>query len=71
MKEPKYVITAVNNLTGEREAVSKPHSRWKAEELLVKARRDHARHRKQACYSLYRMQLYTGEQRLQFAPPVI
>lgn len=25
MKEPKFIITAVNGLTGEREAVSNPH----------------------------------------------
>ncbi len=55
-KEPKYVVTAVNNLTGEREAISRPHSRWKTEELLTRAKRDHRRHRKQACYSLHRME---------------
>jgi hypothetical protein len=67
MKEQKYVVTAVNNLTGEREAISRPHSRWKTEELLTKARRDHARHRKQAAYSLYRMELWPHEEeRLQF-----
>lgn len=25
--DPRYIVTAVNNLTGEREPVSKPHSR--------------------------------------------
>ena len=65
-REPKYVITAVNELTGEREAISRPQSRWKTEELLAKARRDRARHRKQACYSLHRMVQYTGEQQLDF-----
>lgn len=55
MKEQKYVVTAVNNLTGEREAISRPHSRWKTEDLLTRARRDHRRHRKQACYSLHRI----------------
>lgn len=61
MKEQKYVVTAVNNLTGEREAISRPHSRLKTEDLLTKARRDHRCHRKQACYSLHRMELWTGE----------
>ena len=72
MKEPKYVVTAVNNLTGEREAISRPHSRWKTEELLVKARRDHARHRRQAAYSLHRMeQVPQGvQQELKFTPPI-
>lgn len=61
MKEQKYVVTAVNNLTGEREAISRPHSRWKTEDLLTRARRDHRRHRKQACYSLHRIEPWTGE----------
>lgn len=63
VKEPKYVVTAVNNLTGEREAISSPHSRWKTEELLTRARRDHRHHHKQACYSLHRMEQYHGEQK--------
>ncbi len=70
-KEPKYVVTAVNNLTGEREAISRPHSRWKTEELLVKARRDHRKHRKQACYSLHRMEPWVErEGTLPFTPPL-
>lgn len=69
MNEPKYVVTAVNNLTGEREAISKPHSRWKTEELLLKARRDQRRHRKYACYSLHRIQLWDGQQKIPFTPP--
>lgn len=56
VKEPRYVITAVNQLTGVREVISLPHSRWKTEELLEKAKRDHRRHRKQACYRLHRME---------------
>lgn len=70
MKEPKYVVTAVNNLTGEREVISNPHSRWKTEELLTKAKRDHARHRKSAPYSLHRMQLYDAVQQDAFTPPI-
>ncbi len=65
-QEPKYIITAVNNLTDEREPISKPHSRWKTEELLTKAMRDNRKHRKHAAYSLYRMELYTGQQKLNF-----
>ena len=57
MKEPKYIVTAVNNLTGEREAISRPHSRWKTEELLTRARRNHVKHPQHACYSLLRMEL--------------
>lgn len=69
MKEQKWIITAVNNLTGEREAVSRPHSRWKTEELLTRARRDQRRHRKQACYSLYRMERFVEQEgKFPFAP---
>lgn len=39
VKEPKYVITAINRLTGEREEISSPHSEWKARELLLKMQR--------------------------------
>lgn len=35
-KTPKYVITAVNRLTGEREAISRPHTRWKTDEILAR-----------------------------------
>ena len=71
MKEQKYVVTAVNNLTGEREPVSRPHSQSKTEELLMKARRDHARHHNQAPYSLHRMEQWQGEQQeLKFTPPI-
>jgi hypothetical protein len=67
--EPKYVVTAVNNLTGEREEISRPHSRWKTEELLTRARRDHSRHRNQAAYSLHRMEPWPREEeRLRFLP---
>ena len=68
-KEPKWIVTAVNNLTGEREAISRPHSRYKTEELLVKARRDHRKRRKQACYSLYRMIPYVEQEGTLPFPP--
>ena len=70
LKEPKYVITAVNQLTGEREVISKPHSRLKTEELLTRALRDNRRHCDGCCYSLYRMEQYQGEiQETPFTPP--
>jgi len=34
----KYVVTGVNRLTGEREAISSPHSEWKAHDLMTKYR---------------------------------
>ena len=36
MKEPKYCVRARNRLTGEREIVTPPLSRKKAEEALLK-----------------------------------
>lgn len=70
--EDKWIVTAVNNLTGEREAISRPHSRWKTEELLTKARRDTMRHRKHAAYSLHRMERVPDavQQNLNFTPPI-
>ena len=66
-REKMYVVTAMNNLTGEREDISKPHSRWKTEELLTRVRRDHARHRNRQSYSLHRMEPWPREEgRLQF-----
>lgn len=62
IKKDLWVVTAVNNLTGERERVSKPHSRWKTEDLLMKARRDTMRHRVKACYSLHRMERVEPEE---------
>lgn len=70
MNEPKYVVTAVNNLTGEREAISRPHSYRKTELMLKKARRDQRRHHGQAAYSNYRMQLWDSQQAIQFSPPL-
>jgi len=44
----KYVVTAINRLTGEREAISSPHTRWKAE-LLLKRAKDLQRKSKKKC----------------------
>ena len=42
MKLPMYVVTGINKLTGEREAVTKPHSLWKTREMRDKlASRQH------------------------------
>lgn len=72
MKKPKYVVTALNRLTGEREAISRPHGELKTEELLAKARREHRRHHDGSCYSLFRIErVPQGEQQtLGFAPPL-
>jgi len=36
MNKPKYVVTARNRLTGQREVISKPCSREKAEDLRLR-----------------------------------
>lgn len=69
MKEQKWIVTAVNNLTGEREAISRPHSYLKTKELLIRAKRDQRRHREQACYSLLRMARFAEQEgTLPFSP---
>ena len=68
MNQPLYVITAVNKLTGEREVISRPHSQYKTEQLLTKAKRDTARHRAKPCYALHRMELWPNEEeRIKFS----
>lgn len=67
----KWVITAVNCLTGERETISRPHTRWKTEQMLVRAQRDTSRHHTKPCYSLYRMERVKPEEgQLPFQPVV-
>ena len=34
----KYVVTGVSRLTGEREVISNPHSEWKANLIMERAR---------------------------------
>ena len=71
MKEPRYIITAINRLTGEREAISSPRSEWKAREMLDKMlctpRKTKFRSR---AYKYPRMERYQPEEGvLPFAPP--
>ena len=47
VKEPLYVVTAVNRLTGEREAISAPHKQLKAVELMRKRQAEMYRRRYQ------------------------
>mgnify|MGYP007070349746 FL=1 len=69
-KEPRYIITAINRLTGEREAISAPHSEWKARETLDKMlstpRKTKFRPR---AYKYPRMERYVPKEgAMQFAP---
>ena len=68
MKEQKWIVTAVNNLTGEREAVSRPQSRWKTEELLMKARR-YARRKQNTCYHRFRAERLVEQEGMLFCSP--
>ena len=70
MKEPKYVITAINRLTGEREEISRPHSEWKTRELLLKIQRTPGRAQyRQRAYKNPKMEPWPRrEEFLPFAP---
>lgn len=35
MREPKYVVTGLNRLTGEREVISSPHEKFRCETLKL------------------------------------
>lgn len=72
-KEPRYIITAINRLTGEREAISAPRSEWKAREMLDKmlSTPQKTKFRSRA-YKYPRMERYVEpEGTLPFAPPEI
>lgn len=69
VKEPKYIVTAVNRLTGEREEVSLPMALDKASALLMKARR-YARRQKGTGHHRYRVERFVPQEGvLPFAPP--
>ena len=42
MTGQKWVVTGLSRLSGEREVISSPHSRWKAEALVLQYRRRYA-----------------------------
>lgn len=52
VKEPLYVVTAVNRLTGEREAVTRPHNRDTTATMLERLKR---RQNSKSAYRLLRM----------------
>lgn len=54
--DPRYTVTALNRLTGEREAVSRPVDQERAEKLLRRARRDSRKRSGGRCYTLFRME---------------
>ena len=70
MKEPEFIITAVNSLTGEREAVSNPHRIEMCRKMLAAHRRRSSK-QLQAPFSKYRIERNpaASDQWLPFAPP--
>lgn len=72
MKEQKYVITATNRLTGEREEISSPHTEWKARELLLKMQRTPRKTSYRArAYKYPKMEPWPRcEETLPFTPPL-
>lgn len=71
MKEPEFIITAVNSLTGEREAVSNPHRIEVCRKMLAAHRRRSSK-QLQAPFSKYRIERNpaASDQWLPFAPPL-
>lgn len=70
MKEPKFIITAVNSLTGEREAVSNPHKIEVCQKMLAAHRRRSSK-QLQVPFSQYRIEREpdASNQWIPFAPP--
>lgn len=61
MREPKWVVTAVNRLTGEREVISRPHNRDTTATMLERLKR---RQNSKSAYRLLRMKPADEEGRL-------
>ena len=62
----KYVVTGVNRLTGEREAISSPHSEWKAYDLMQKYRGWQLKAGKSSAYTRLKVQPACTEGELKF-----
>lgn len=63
----KYVVTGVSRLTGEREAISSPHSEWKAYELMQKYRGWQLKAGKKSAYTRLKVQPACTEGELKFS----
>ena len=71
MKKSKYVVTAINALTGDREAISLPRPHRVAKRMLDAALACHESSNEFAPYSGYRLTLYKGERKPRIIPPPI
>lgn len=70
MKE-RYVITALDKLTGKRETISLPYVQDKAEKLLKKTKQVRKRCRDGHCFINLRLRLYQPESpNPRFTPPL-
>ena len=63
----KYVVTGVNRLTGEREAISSPHSEWKAYELMQKYKGWQRKAGKESAYIKLKVMQASQEGELKFS----
>ena len=63
----KYVVTGVNRLTGEREAISSPHSEWKAYDLMRKYKGLQLKAGKSSAYTRLKVQPACTEGELKFS----
>ena len=63
----KYVVTGVNRLTGEREAISSPHSEWKAYDLMQKYKGWQRKAGKESAYIKLKVMQASQESELKFS----
>ena len=63
----KYVVTGVNRITGEREAISSPHVEWKAYDLMRKYKGHQARAGKNSAYTRLKVMPASQEGELKFS----
>lgn len=63
----KYVVTGVNRLTGEREAISSPHSEWKAYDLMQKYKGLQLKAGKESAYTRLKVEPALKEGELKFS----
>lgn len=54
--DPRYIVTALNRLTGEREPVSRASGEERAAQLLRQARINSRKRSGGRCYTLFRME---------------
>jgi hypothetical protein len=52
----KYVVTAISRLTQQRVRITSPHSRWKAEMLLLQAKQKYKARTKDRPYMRLRLE---------------